>query len=116
MLDGVPGGGPEVRPSANNRPQPSTSSRNGEASTESADNQSRQDESATNSNRARLPPNKPTVNDFLFGKLLGEGSFSCVYLAKDVRTQKEYASEYDVHYYYARMQVFDHAIHHTILN
>lgn len=34
---------------------------------------------------------KRTAEDFIFGKLLGEGSFSAVYLAKDVRTSKEYA-------------------------
>uniref|UniRef100_A0A182NA01 3-phosphoinositide-dependent protein kinase 1 n=1 Tax=Anopheles dirus TaxID=7168 RepID=A0A182NA01_9DIPT len=31
------------------------------------------------------------ANDFYFGKMLGEGSFSCVYLAKEVRTSKKYA-------------------------
>ncbi|ODM93554.1 3-phosphoinositide-dependent protein kinase 1 [Orchesella cincta] len=36
-------------------------------------------------------PAKKTPNDFIFGKLLGEGSFSSVYLAKDVKTGKEYA-------------------------
>lgn len=30
-------------------------------------------------------------NDFIFGKLIGEGSFSLVYLAKDIHTSKEYA-------------------------
>lgn len=33
--------------------------------------------------------------DFIFGKEIGEGSFSTVYLAKDVHTQKEYASKFD---------------------
>ncbi|XP_055635623.1 3-phosphoinositide-dependent protein kinase 1 isoform X2 [Toxorhynchites rutilus septentrionalis] len=31
------------------------------------------------------------ANDFIFGKLIGEGSFSVVYLAKDIHTSKEYA-------------------------
>ncbi|XP_065094162.1 3-phosphoinositide-dependent protein kinase 1-like isoform X2 [Ochlerotatus camptorhynchus] len=31
------------------------------------------------------------VNDFMFGKLIGEGSFSVVYLAKDIHTSKEWA-------------------------
>lgn len=38
-------------------------------------------------------PVKKSPNDFVFGKLLGEGSFSSVYLAKDVKTAKEYASK-----------------------
>lgn len=33
------------------------------------------------------------VNDFRFGKLIGEGSFSTVYLAQDIHTNKEYASK-----------------------
>ena len=35
--------------------------------------------------RARTP------NDFVFGRLIGEGSFSCVFLAKEVATGKEFA-------------------------
>ncbi|XP_058450236.1 3-phosphoinositide-dependent protein kinase 1 isoform X2 [Malaya genurostris] len=31
------------------------------------------------------------ANDFIFGKLIGEGSFSLVYLAKDIHTSKSYA-------------------------
>ena len=34
---------------------------------------------------------KPTPDDFLFGKMIGEGSFSCVFLAKDIRSAKEVA-------------------------
>lgn len=34
---------------------------------------------------------KKTANDFIFGKYIGEGSYSTVYLAKDVHTSKEYA-------------------------
>lgn len=36
---------------------------------------------------------KRSANDFIFGKVIGEGSFSTVYLAKDIHTQKEYASK-----------------------
>lgn len=35
--------------------------------------------------------NKRTPKDFIFGKILGEGSFSTVYLAKDIHTQKQFA-------------------------
>ncbi|KAG5868674.1 hypothetical protein JTB14_023746 [Gonioctena quinquepunctata] len=34
---------------------------------------------------------KRTPSDYIFGKVLGEGSFSTVYLAKDVHSGKEYA-------------------------
>lgn len=38
-------------------------------------------------------PTKRSANDFRFGKSIGEGSFSTVYLAKDIHTKKEYASK-----------------------
>lgn len=34
-----------------------------------------------------------TPKDFIFGKILGEGSFSTVYAAKEVGTDNEFASE-----------------------
>ncbi|XP_022901981.1 3-phosphoinositide-dependent protein kinase 1 [Onthophagus taurus] len=34
---------------------------------------------------------KKSTEDFIFGKAIGEGSFSTVYLAKDIHTNKEYA-------------------------
>lgn len=37
---------------------------------------------------------KRTANDYRFGKTIGEGSFSTVYLAKDIHTNKEVASMY----------------------
>ncbi|XP_076649639.1 phosphoinositide-dependent kinase 1 isoform X3 [Halictus rubicundus] len=37
------------------------------------------------------PTHKRTPKDFIFGKVIGEGSFSTVYLAKDIHTSKEYA-------------------------
>lgn len=36
---------------------------------------------------------KRTANDYRFGKTIGEGSFSTVYLAKDIHTNKEVASK-----------------------
>lgn len=53
----------------------------------------------TNMNTSTQPPvaNRPTkrsANDFRFGKSIGEGSFSTVYLAKDIHTNKEYASKF----------------------
>jgi 3-phosphoinositide dependent protein kinase-1 len=38
-------------------------------------------------------PTRRTANDFRFGKAIGEGSFSTVYLTKDIHTNKEYASK-----------------------
>jgi hypothetical protein len=38
-------------------------------------------------------PIKRSANDFRFGKSIGEGSFSTVYLAKDIHTNKEFASK-----------------------
>lgn len=42
------------------------------------------------------PPPKRSASDFVFGKVIGEGSFSTVYLAKDIHTNKEFASKYTV--------------------
>ncbi|XP_063243207.1 3-phosphoinositide-dependent protein kinase 1 isoform X2 [Bacillus rossius redtenbacheri] len=36
-------------------------------------------------------PPKMTPKDYVFGKVIGEGSFSTVYLAMDIHTNKEYA-------------------------
>ncbi|XP_067927822.1 3-phosphoinositide-dependent protein kinase 1-like isoform X2 [Watersipora subatra] len=36
-------------------------------------------------------PRKATADDFIFGKIIGEGSFSTVFLAKGISTNKEYA-------------------------
>lgn len=36
---------------------------------------------------------KRVATDFIFGKIIGEGSFSTVYLAKDIHTKREYASK-----------------------
>lgn len=38
-------------------------------------------------------PQKRSAVDFRFGKQIGEGSFSTVYLAEDIHTRKEYASK-----------------------
>ncbi|XP_076672178.1 phosphoinositide-dependent kinase 1 isoform X3 [Andrena cerasifolii] len=37
------------------------------------------------------PTHKRSPKDFIFGKVIGEGSFSTVYLAKDIHTSQEYA-------------------------
>lgn len=37
---------------------------------------------------------KRSAKDYIFGKLIGEGCYSTVYLAKDIHTGKEYASKY----------------------
>lgn len=38
-------------------------------------------------------PTKRSANDYRFGKTIGEGSFSTVYLAKDIHTGRECASK-----------------------
>ncbi|XP_063975677.1 3-phosphoinositide-dependent protein kinase 1 isoform X2 [Diachasmimorpha longicaudata] len=38
-----------------------------------------------------LPTHKRSPKDFIFGKVIGEGSFSTVYIAKDIHTSREYA-------------------------
>lgn len=40
------------------------------------------------------PPAKRSTKDFIFGKVIGEGSFSTVYLTKDIHSTKEYASKF----------------------
>lgn len=44
-------------------------------------------------------PTKRSANDFRFGKTIGEGSFSTVYLAKDIHTGKECASKFQFNTY-----------------
>lgn len=39
---------------------------------------------------------KRSSDDFIFGKVIGEGSFSTVYLAKDIHTNKEFASKCEI--------------------
>lgn len=39
-------------------------------------------------------PTKRTAKDYIFGKLIGEGCYSTVFLAKDIHSGKEYASTY----------------------
>ncbi|GAB0093194.1 3-phosphoinositide-dependent protein kinase 1 [Sergentomyia squamirostris] len=43
-----------------------------------------------NKNTAGVP-DKKSAKDFRFGKTIGEGSFSTVYIAEDIHTRKEYA-------------------------
>lgn len=38
-------------------------------------------------------PSKRSANDFIFGKYIGEGSFSTVYLAREINTHREFASK-----------------------
>ncbi|XP_055327459.1 3-phosphoinositide-dependent protein kinase 1-like [Paramacrobiotus metropolitanus] len=54
-------------------------------------------EDATDGTEAQGGPPRPplvpkrTADDFIFEKVLGEGSFSTVYLARDIHTSKQYA-------------------------
>ncbi|XP_059480964.1 3-phosphoinositide-dependent protein kinase 1 [Neocloeon triangulifer] len=47
--------------------------------------------SSVSSSTSPQPANKRSAKDFIFGKVIGEGSFSTVYLAKDIHTHKELA-------------------------
>ncbi|XP_055847143.1 3-phosphoinositide-dependent protein kinase 1 isoform X2 [Episyrphus balteatus] len=47
--------------------------------------------SSTTPPTAGTTPPKKSPNDFVFGKVIGEGSFSTVFLAMDVHTKREYA-------------------------
>ncbi|XP_022703285.1 3-phosphoinositide-dependent protein kinase 1-like isoform X2 [Varroa jacobsoni] len=96
MPDGVGGGGGEGDPrssSADSSVGIRRESDTGDSATASnrlGDQIQHADDKQSASHRAS-EPRRPTVNDFYFGKMLGEGSFSVVYLAREVRTQKEYA-------------------------
>ncbi|XP_053954577.1 3-phosphoinositide-dependent protein kinase 1 isoform X2 [Anastrepha ludens] len=47
--------------------------------------------STSPTNNVAVTPPKKSPNDYIFGKYIGEGSFSNVYLAVDVHTKREYA-------------------------
>ena len=36
-------------------------------------------------------PRRARPEEFVFGKLIGEGSYSCVFLAKEISSQREFA-------------------------
>uniref|UniRef100_A0A0A1WEX9 3-phosphoinositide-dependent protein kinase 1 n=2 Tax=Zeugodacus cucurbitae TaxID=28588 RepID=A0A0A1WEX9_ZEUCU len=46
---------------------------------------------STSPTNVAVAPPKKSPNDYIFGKYIGEGSFSNVYLAVDVNTKREYA-------------------------
>lgn len=48
---------------------------------------------ANNAINAAAAPTRRAPRDYIFGKVIGEGSFSTVYLAKDIHTHQEVASE-----------------------
>lgn len=45
-------------------------------------------------NTSSARPSKRSANDYRFGKTIGEGSFSTVYIAQDIHTKREVASKY----------------------
>lgn len=49
---------------------------------------------STLSSSQSIKHTKRTAKDYIFGKLIGDGCYSTVFLAKDIHTGKEYASEY----------------------
>lgn len=58
-----------------------------------AENTTTAQQTQTNNSAHIVRPAKRTANDYRFGKTIGEGSFSTVYLAKDIYTNKEVASK-----------------------
>ncbi|OQR79292.1 3-phosphoinositide-dependent protein kinase 1-like [Tropilaelaps mercedesae] len=98
--DGGPSGGSRSDSSGNTRRDSETSAPGAAAVTNLSSgrrsDQSHQNDKQSGSNRDTQATNlseghRPTVNDFYFGKMLGEGSFSVVYLAKEARTEKKFA-------------------------
>lgn len=49
---------------------------------------------STHSSNQSYRHTKRTAKDYIFGKLIGDGCYSTVFLAKDIHTGKEYASKY----------------------
>lgn len=49
---------------------------------------------STHSSSQSYRHTKRTAKDYIFGKLIGDGCYSTVFLAKDIHTGKEYASKY----------------------
>lgn len=43
--------------------------------------------------QTKTPHSKRSAEDFIFGKVIGDGCYSTVFLAKDIHTGKEYASK-----------------------
>ena len=50
---------------------------------------------------------RATPEDFLFGKLIGEGSFSSVFLAKEIKTGREVAIKVRVYNNFMKKQYIE---------
>ena len=46
---------------------------------------------ATSASKSLEKPRRARPEEFIFGKLIGEGSYSCVFLAREVSSQREFA-------------------------
>lgn len=46
--------------------------------------------------QSKVVAEKKSAESYRFGKVIGEGSFSTVYLAKDIESGKEYASKFSL--------------------
>lgn len=66
---------------------------NGDMKLSSLNNDDTSSSATTTSASGISKSNKMSTDDFIFGRTLGEGSFSSVYLAKDIHTNKEHASK-----------------------